>query len=83
MLKINYNENTYEYKVWKHPELNSYFVELTDETTIPIEIVKEAIEEFYNIEIKSYCVNGHKRYAKDNYKESNEFTYYFSVKDKE
>ena len=83
MLKVNYNGSSFEYEVWVHPDGNAYFVELTDETFVPIEIVKDALEEKFNIQIKSYCVNGHKRYAKDNFAESNEFTYYFSVKDKE
>ena len=83
MLRVNYNENTFEYSVWKHPEQEAYFVELTNEKYTPIEVVKDALEETYGIEIKSYCENGHKRYAKDNFAESNEFTYYFSVKDKE
>ena len=82
MIKVNYKGNSFEYKVWIHPDNNAYFVELTDETYAPIEIIKDALENFYDIKIQSFCENGHKSYEVDNYTESNKFTYYFAIKDK-
>ena len=76
-IKINYKDKTIEYEVWQHPECKAYFVDLTDESEIPIEIVKDALEEKFNIKIKSYRKTGHKSYEKDNYRDSNEFCYYF------
>lgn len=81
-LKINYNQDIYEYNVLVLQNEKIYFVELTDERKIPITIVKDALEEKFNIKINSYAENGHKCYAKDNYVESNEFSYYFSTEDK-
>ena len=50
-IKINYNDKTIEYEVWQHPETKAYFVNMTEETRIPIEIVKDALEEQFNIKI--------------------------------
>lgn len=43
-IKIDYKNKTTEYEVWQHPESKAYFVDMTEETRIPIEIVKEALE---------------------------------------
>lgn len=80
MLKITYNDITFDYYVWEHPTKEIYFVDLRDETRIPIEVVKDELEKLYDVKIQSYCETGYKRYAKDNYAESKEFSYYFSTK---
>ena len=80
-LKGNWNGNVFELSVWKSSENNSYIVDLNDNVSIPIEIVKDALEDFLNIEIKQYSKGGHKRYAKDNFEPSNEFSYWFSCEE--
>ena len=78
-IKIDYKNKTTEYEVWQHPESKACFVDMTEETRIPIEIVKEALEKKFNIKISKYHETGHRAYARDNYKESNQFSYCFNL----
>lgn len=82
-LKINYNQTRYELHVWKSSERELYIVDMQDNIDIPIEIIKDALEDFFNIEIKQYARSGYKAYAKDNYQPSNEFSYTFSCEEKD
>ena len=79
MLKINYNDKTYSYNVFIHPDKNLYAVKLTDDNAIPIEIIKDVLEEQYNIKIKQYNKGCNISYEKENFVESGEFFYYFKV----
>lgn len=79
MLKINYNNKINKYDVFIHPNKKLYAVTLTDNNKIPIEIIKNALEEQYNIKIKCYNQSPNKRYSKYKFKESNEFSYYFKI----
>lgn len=77
-ITINYNDKTFEYEVWQHPKTNAYFVDMTEETRIPIEIVKDALEEQFNIKITKYTENLPRKYKESHpFKKSGEFNYYF------
>lgn len=77
-IKINYNEKTYNLDIWKHPEKDCYVFEYKKENEIPIEIIKDEIERAFDVKIIRYDEGGPKRYACDNYKDSNEYFYYFT-----
>lgn len=79
--KINYNQKGYELSVWKSSEREFYMVDMNDKIDVPIDIVKDALENFFNIKIKQYAKGGYKRYAKDNYQPSKNFSYIFSCED--
>ncbi len=75
---INYNQESFKYEVWQHPKTKAYFVDMTEETRIPIEIVKDALEEQFNIKIITYTENPPREYAESHpFKKSGEFSYYF------
>lgn len=77
-ITINYNDKTFEYEVWQNPETKVYFVDMTEETRVPIEIVKDALEEQFNIKIIKYTENLPREYDKNHpFKKSGEFSYYF------
>ena len=48
-IRINYNDKTFEYEVWQHPKIKAYFVDMTEETRIPIRIVKDELEKQFDI----------------------------------
>ena len=81
--KINYNQKRYELPVWKSSEREFYIVDMQDNIDIPIEIIKDALEDFFKIKINQYARGGYKAYAKDNYEPSNEFSYIFSSEEKD
>lgn len=77
-IKINYNDKTIEYEVWQHPETKAYFVNMTEETRIPIEIVKDALEEQFNIKITKYTETLPRKYAENHpFQKSGNCNYYF------
>lgn len=80
-IKINYNDKTYEYEVWQHPETKAYFVKITEETRIPIEIVKDELEKILKVKITKYTETPPRAYAESHpFKKSGEFSYYFVSK---
>jgi hypothetical protein len=77
-IKINYNDKIIEYEIWQNPETKVYFVNMTEATRIPIEIVKNALEEIFNIKITKYTETLPREYAKNHpLKKSGDFCYYF------
>lgn len=80
-IRINYNEKTFEYEVWQHPKTKAYFVDMTEETRIPIRIVKDELEKQFDIKITTYTENPPREYAKSHpFRKSGEFSYYFVPK---
>lgn len=77
-LKINYNDKTVEYEVWQNPDTKTYFVVITEETRIPIEIVKNELEEQFNTKIIKYTENLPRKYKENHpFKKLGAFSYCF------
>ena len=61
MIKFNYNQKSYNLKTTWNQDKTAIYVDFKEEDRIPIDIVKEALEETFNIEIVSYTDNLHAR----------------------
>lgn len=68
------------YKLYVNEEKSLYIFDLTDNDNIDIIQVKSEIERKYNVKINIFFKGYHKRYAKDFFKESNEYSFVFSTK---
>lgn len=80
-IKINYNGKTFEYEVWQDSETTTYFVNITEETRIPIEIVKDALEEQFSIKITKYNQTLPREYTENHpFQKSGNCNYYFVPK---
>ena len=77
-IKINYNNKTIEYKIYENRETKAYFVKISEETRIPIEIVKDALEEQFNIKIAKYGKAMQREYTDNHFlNEPNKPYYYY------
>lgn len=72
--------NNKVYNLYINQEKDLYIFDLTNNDDVNVMQVKAEIENKYNIVIKTFFKGCYKRYAKDNYKESNDYSFVFLTK---